>query len=123
MLNTSYGFVPWDDAHHPELSQTKGMADGRWLFINGNNTPRIARIDLTRFETDEIIEIPNAAGNHASPFVTQNTEYVVAAHALQRADAATPTCRSTTYKENFKGTLSFITADQPRQDGRSPSRS
>src|SRR5690606_18325629 len=51
MLNTSFGFIPWDDAHHPELSQTDGETDGRWLFINGNNTPRIARIDLTTFET------------------------------------------------------------------------
>ena len=32
------------------------------IFINGNNTPRIARIDLTTFETVEIIEIPNYAG-------------------------------------------------------------
>ena len=60
MLNTSYGFVPWDDAHHPQLSQTDGVPDGRWLFINGNNTPRIARLDLTRFETEEILEIPNS---------------------------------------------------------------
>ena len=56
MLNTTHGFIPWDDAHHPKLSQTNGEIDGRWLFINGNNTPRIARIDLTTFETAEIIE-------------------------------------------------------------------
>jgi len=56
MLETSYGFVPWDDSHHPELSQTDGQTDGRWVFINGNNTPRIARIDLSTFETAEIIE-------------------------------------------------------------------
>ena len=43
MLETSYGFVPWDDTHHAELSQTNGVPDGRWLFINGNNTPRVAR--------------------------------------------------------------------------------
>ena len=55
------------------------MPDGRWIFINGNNTPRVARIDLTTFETDEILEIPNSAGNHGSPFMTPNTEYVVAA--------------------------------------------
>ena len=61
MLNTSHGFVPWDDAHHPEMSQTNGEVDGRWVFINGNNTPRIARIDLTTFRTAEIIEIPNSA--------------------------------------------------------------
>ncbi|HYC31435.1 MAG TPA: hypothetical protein VEB59_04055 [Gemmatimonadales bacterium] len=78
MLATSYGSVPWDDAHHPQLSQTAGVPDGRWLFINGNNTPRIARLDLTRFETEEILEIPNSAGNHSSPFVTENNEYVVA---------------------------------------------
>ncbi|MCB0635117.1 MAG: nitrous oxide reductase, partial [Lewinella sp.] len=35
LLNTSHGFVPWDDAHHPELSQTDGVTDGRWVFING----------------------------------------------------------------------------------------
>ena len=86
MLETTYGFVPWDDTHHPELSQTDGVPDGRWLFINGNNTPRVARIDLTRFETDEILEIPNAAGGHASPFITPNTKYIVSRHALQRAD-------------------------------------
>jgi nitrous-oxide reductase len=38
MLNTSFGFIPWDDSHHPELSQTNAAPDGRWLFINGNNT-------------------------------------------------------------------------------------
>ena len=44
MLMTSYGFIPWDDAHHPELSQTDGVPDGRWVFVNANNTPRVARI-------------------------------------------------------------------------------
>src|SRR5512147_987096 len=29
MLQTSSGFVPWDDLHHLELSQTKGEVDGR----------------------------------------------------------------------------------------------
>jgi len=78
MLNTSYGFIPWDDSHHPDISQTNGEVDGRYVFINGNNTPRIAKIDLSVFETTEIIEIPNSAGNHSSAFVTENTEYVVA---------------------------------------------
>lgn len=79
MLNTSHGFLPWDDSHHVEASQTKGEQDGRWIFINGNNTPRIARISLENFSTEEIIEIPNSAGNHASPFLTENTEYAMAA--------------------------------------------
>src|SRR3954463_9336363 len=25
MLETSHGFVPWDDSHHPELSMTDGV--------------------------------------------------------------------------------------------------
>jgi nitrous-oxide reductase len=107
MLNTSHGFIPWDDAHHPQLSQTNGKPDGRWLFINGNNTPRVARLDLTTFETDEIIEIPFSGGNHGSPFITMNTEYVVASTRfsipIPQADVAIDS-----YKENFKGTLTFI---------------
>ncbi|MGB3084874.1 MAG: nitrous oxide reductase, partial [Saprospiraceae bacterium] len=78
MLNTSHGSVPWDDLHHIALSQTDGVHDGRWAFGNANNTPRIARIDLKTFRTIEIIEIPNSAGNHSSPFITENSEYVVA---------------------------------------------
>jgi nitrous-oxide reductase len=107
MLNTSYGFVPWDDAHHPELSMTDGVPDGRWLFINGNNTPRVARVDLARFETDEIIEIPNSGGGHASPFITMNTEYAVSATRfsvpIPQEDVAI-----SQYAEKFKGTLTFV---------------
>ena len=60
MLNTSHGFVPWDDQHHTELSQTNGEIDGRWIFANANNTPRVARVDLSTFRTNEIIELPNS---------------------------------------------------------------
>lgn len=107
MLNSSFGFLPWDDAHHPELSQTNGVPDGKYLFINGNNTPRIAKIDLSTFETTEIIEIPNSGGNHSSPFTTENTEYVVAG---TRFSVPFPQkdVPIDSYKENFKGVLSFI---------------
>lgn len=110
MLNTSHGFVPWDDAHHPDISQTNGVVDGRWVFINGNNTPRIAKIDLTTFETTEILEIPNSAGNHSSSFVTENTEYVVAG---TRFSVPIPQRDMSIkdYKGNFKGSLSFISVD------------
>lgn len=110
MLNTSHGFVPWDDAHHPDISQTNGVVDGRWVFINGNNTPRIAKVDLTTFETTEIIEIPNSGGNHSSSFVTENTEYVVAG---TRFSVPIPQrdISIKEYKGNFKGTLSFISVN------------
>jgi nitrous-oxide reductase len=110
LLETSFGFLPWDDAHHPELSQTAGVPDGKYLFINGNNTPRIAKIDLSTFETTEIIEIPNSGGNHSSPFTTENTEYVVAG---TRFSVPFPQkdVPIDSYKENFKGVLSFISVN------------
>ncbi len=110
MFNTSFGFVPWGDAHHPDISQTNGELDGRWLFINENNTPRIARISLTTFETEEIIEIPNSAGNHASSFVTENTEYIVAGtrFAVPNPQKDMPI---SDMKGEFKGPLTFIAID------------
>lgn len=109
MLNTSHGQVPWDDQHHLDLSQTNGETDGRWLFANGNNTPRIARIDLKTFRTSEIIEIPNSAGNHSSPFITENTEYVVAGTRFSvPMDNDNGDVPIDTYKQNFKGTISFV---------------
>ena len=111
MLNTTNGFVPWDDQHHLELSQTNGEYDGRWLFANANNTPRIARIDLTTFRTAEILQIPNSAGNHSSPFITENTEYVVAGtrFSVPIGDQDVPI---SSFKENFKSTASFISVDK-----------
>ncbi|NUM79360.1 Sec-dependent nitrous-oxide reductase [bacterium] len=111
MFNSTHGFIPWDDSHHPELSKTDDVPDGRWLFINSNNTPRIARIDLSTFRTAEILEIPNSGGNHASPFATENTEYVVAAtrFSVPIPDRDVPI---NSFKENFKGTLTFVKVDQ-----------
>ncbi len=110
MLQTSHGFIPWDDSHHPDLSQTNGVIDGRWCFINANNTPRVARISLQTFETEEILEIPNSASNHSSSFVTENTEYIVAG---TRFSVPVPQrdMPIAEYKGNFKGTLSFIKID------------
>lgn len=109
MLNTSHGEIPWGDQHHLDLSQTNGEIDGRWLFANENNTPRVARIDLKTFRTAEIIEIPNSAGNHSSPFITENTEYVVAGTRFSvPLDNDNGDVPISSYKKNFKGTLSFI---------------
>ena len=111
MLQTSHGFIPCDDSHHPELSMTDGVPDGRWLFINANNTPRVARLDLKTFRTVEIIEIPNSAGNHSSPFTTENTEYVVAGTRFSVPIKDKKDVPISSYKENFNGTVSFIKID------------
>ncbi len=113
MLNTSHGFVPWDDLHHVEMSQTNGEIDGRWVFANGNNTPRIARVDLKTFRTAEILEIPNSAGNHSSPFITENTEYVVAGTRFSvPPDNANGDVPINTYKKNFRGSVTFVKVDK-----------
>ena len=110
LLETSWGFIPWDDSHHPQLSVTGGEQDGRWLFINGMNTPRVARIDLATMETDEILELPHTAGSHASPFLTENSEYLVSATRF-----SVPTVQRDVsiraYKEQFAGVLSFVRLD------------
>ena len=110
MLNTSHGFIPWDDLHHPDISQTNGELDGRWVFVNANNTPRIARVSLETFETEEIMEIPNSAGNHSSSFITENTEYVVAG---TRFSVPVPQrdMPISEYKGNFKGAVSFLSVE------------
>ena len=111
LLQTTHGFIPWDDTHHPDISQTEGVLDGRWIFMNGNNTPRVARVDLTTFETVEIMEIPNSACNHSSAFVTENTEYVIAGtrFAVPIPQKDMPIKER---KGNFRASLSFISVDQ-----------
>ncbi|SHH16964.1 nitrous-oxide reductase [Chryseolinea serpens] len=110
MLNTSKGEVPWDDLHHIALSTTKGEHDGRWIFANGNNTPRVARVSFKSFRTEEILEIPNSGGNHSSPFITENTEYLVAGtrFSVPMGNKDVPI---NSYKENFKGSISFVKVD------------
>lgn len=121
MLNTSFGFVPWDDLHHPKLSRAAGMTDGRWLFVNANNTPRVARLDLKTFETAEILEIPNSAGNHCSPYPTNDNEYVLAGTRFSvpinvEGDGKYEDVNFDEYKEKFRGSISFIKVDKEHGD-------
>lgn len=109
MLNTSHGFVPWDDLHHIELSQTNGEINGKWAFANANNTPRLARVDLKTFKTAEILELPNSGGNHSSPFGTENSEYIVAGTRFSvPGDNDNGDVPINSYKKNFKGHISFV---------------
>ena len=113
MLNTSHGFVPWDDLHHVEMSQTNGEPDGKWVFVNGNNTPRLARVDLKTFRTAEILELPNSGGNHSSPFGTENSEYIVAGTRFSvPEDGEAGDVPINAYKDKFKGHISFVSVDK-----------
>jgi len=119
---TGYGFdeetkamlgdYTWGDVHHPGLSQTDGLYDGRWLFVNDNANNRVARIDLRDFKTKQIFgPIPNSSGTHGSSFVTENTEYVLVA---TRFSVPLPTGRyapPSAYADEFSGMVSGLRVD------------
>ena len=117
---TGYGFdddskkmlgeLTWGDAHHPALSETKGDYDGRWLFINEMNG-RIARIDLRDFKTKQILgPVANLHGNHASSFVTPNTEYAMMATRFSRPVPNRPVGIDK-YATEYKGIIAGIKID------------
>jgi nitrous-oxide reductase len=66
----------WGDTHHPVLSETEGVPDGRYLWINDLANGRLARIRLDHFETDRIVKIPNLQGAHGIAAVSPNTKYI-----------------------------------------------
>ena len=107
------GGFTWGDVHHPGLSQTDGLHDGRWLFVNDNANNRVARINLRDFKTHQILgPIPNSSGNHGSSFVTENTEYVLVA---TRFSVPLPKGRHADleqYEKEFNGVVSGIQVDQ-----------
>ncbi len=118
---TGYGFdddskkmlggLTWGDVHHPSLSETNGDYDGRWLFVNDMNG-RIARIDLRDFKVKQIIgPIPNVSGNHASAFVTPNTEYSVMASRFSIPIPKGTAVEVSKYATEYKGVVTGIKID------------
>ena len=95
MLMTSYGFIPWDDAHHPQLSQTDGVAR-RALALHqrqqhaAHRPPRPRRASRPRRSSRS----RTAAGNHASPFITQNTRVRGGGAPASACRCRRRTCRS-----------------------------
>jgi nitrous-oxide reductase len=118
---TGYGFddeskkmlgdLTWGDVHHPSLSETGGDYDGRWLFVNEMNG-RVARIDLRDFKTKQIIgPIPNVSGNHASAFVTPNSEYSVVASRFSIPIPKGTVAGVDKYATDYKGVITGIKID------------
>jgi nitrous-oxide reductase len=70
--------VTGGDTHHPALSKTNGIYDGRWLFINDKIYARIARIDISTFRAEQIVWIPNVTGGLHGAHVSPNTNLLVA---------------------------------------------
>ena len=69
--------IRWADVHHPNLSETKGDYDGKYLFVNDKANARVAVVDLEDFTTKQLVANPLAASDHGGAFVTPNTDYVI----------------------------------------------
>lgn len=105
------GAFTWGDVHHPSLSETNGEYDGRWLFVNEING-RIARIDLRDFKTKQILgPLPNVSGNHASSFVTPNTEYTFMATRFSVPIPKGTVAGVEKYATDYKGVIAAIKID------------
>lgn len=75
MLEDAGGYS-WGDTHHPRISQTDGDYDGRFAYVNDKANGRMARIDLTYFETDAIVDIPNQQGTHGACAQLPDTDLI-----------------------------------------------
>jgi len=105
------GAFTWGDLHHPALSETNGDYDGRWLFANEMNG-RVARIDLRDFKTKQIYgPVPNISGNHASAFVTPNTEYSMMASRFSIPLPKGSVAPIDKYATEYKGVVAAIKID------------
>ncbi|WP_254821102.1 TAT-dependent nitrous-oxide reductase [Haloglomus halophilum] len=71
------GDYTWGDNHHPNLSETDGDYDGEFLFVNDKANGRIARVNLTYFETDAITDVPNMQAIHGCCVLSPDTKYVL----------------------------------------------
>jgi len=94
--------INWGDTHHPALSEVNGKYDGKWLVINDKANPRLAVIDLTDFETKQIVVNPIFKSEHGGAFFTPNSK-----HILEACQYAAPYDNNyhpiEEYKETYRG--------------------
>ena len=105
--------INWGDTHHPALSETNGVYDGKWLVINDKANPRIAVLDLNDFETKQIVVNPVFKSDHGGAFFTQNSEYI-----LEASQYAAPFDNNyhpiEEYKETYRGGITFWKFDNKK---------
>lgn len=107
--------ILWGDTHHPALSETGGVYDGEWVFINDKANGRVAVIDLRDFETKQIINNPLYMNDHGGTFVTPDTEWVIEGgqYAQPLGNEYAPLSE---YEDTYRGMVTFWKFD--REAGR-----
>lgn len=105
--------LSWADVHHPNLSETKGDYDGKFLFVNDKSNGRVAVVDLSDFMTKQIVPNPLVASDHGGAFVDPNTEYVI-----ETSQYPAPLGRDyapiSEYKEKYRGLAMFWKFDKEK---------
>ncbi len=105
--------MTWGDVHHPNLSETAGDYDGKYLFLNDKANARVAVIDLADFMTKQIVTNPLVMSDHGGAFVTQNTDYVV-----ETSQYAAPLggefAGLDKFKEKYRGAATFWKFDKEK---------
>ena len=104
--------LTWGDTHHPALSETDGVYDGRFLYINDRANGRIGFVDLRDFKTKQIIDIPNIGTSHGGVFVTPNTEYAHISSMTPRPQTPDGYAPLEQYKEKYRGFSTWVKIDQ-----------
>lgn len=105
--------VLWGDTHHPGLSETNGVYDGEFAFINDKANARVAVIDLRDFSTKQILKNPNAINDHGGAFVTPNTEYVIEGPQYA-APIGWEYASLDQYKDKYRGLITFWAFDRAK---------
>ncbi|MDH4111914.1 MAG: Sec-dependent nitrous-oxide reductase [Actinomycetota bacterium] len=102
----------WGDTHHPAISETDGMYDGRFVYINDRANGRIGMVDLRDFKTKQILDIPNLQTSHGGCFVTPNSEYVHISSMTPCPVTESGYAPLSRYKEDFRGFSTWLRIDQ-----------
>ncbi|RLA08544.1 MAG: Sec-dependent nitrous-oxide reductase [Gammaproteobacteria bacterium] len=105
--------INYGDTHHPAFTETKGVYDGQYVFINDKANPRVAVIDLHDFETKQIVVNPHFKNEHGGAFVTPNTEYVIEAaqYAAPFADKFVPLEQ---FNDKYRGGVTYWKFDRKK---------
>lgn len=111
--NQGHHKIRWADVHHPNLSETKGDYDGKFIFVNDKANARVAVVDLSDFMTKQIVPNPLAASDHGGAFVTPDTDYVI-----ETSQYPAPLGRDyaplAEYKDKYRGVAVFWKFDRDK---------
>ncbi len=105
--------ITWADVHHPNLSETAGDYDGKFIFVNDKANARVAVVDLSDFNTKQIVANPLISSDHGGAFVDPNTNYVI-----ETSQYPSPLGRDyvplSEYKDKYRGLAMFWKFDRTK---------